>query len=183
MEIICVFYLLFSLGLFPHSAPLNDKPALTIKINAIMSRNPVAIERTLFSPTFFFNRATRAQHVIVAINNMGISEIQKLEFFRIRISVITRSVRAARSWFDAPKTGHVWFLTKPADMLPPGLATRAAPGERFALGPGAFYLHAPDGIGRSKLAANVEHEFGQPATARNLNTLNQLAALLDGMQE
>jgi uncharacterized protein (DUF1697 family) len=46
--------------------------------------------------------------------------------------------------------------------------------ERFFLGDGVFYLHAPDGIGRSKLAANVERLLGVPATARNWRTVGKV---------
>lgn len=37
-----------------------------------------------------------------------------------------------------------------------------------------FYLHAPDGIGRSKLAANLEKLLGVPITGRNWNTVRKL---------
>lgn len=39
--------------------------------------------------------------------------------------------------------------------------------EEIALIDNVFYLHAPDGIGRSKLAARVERLLGVGATARN----------------
>lgn len=37
-----------------------------------------------------------------------------------------------------------------------------------------FYLFAPEGIGRSKLVANMESWLGVAATGRNLNTINKL---------
>ena len=37
-----------------------------------------------------------------------------------------------------------------------------------------FYLHAPNGIGRSKLASGIESCLGVSATGRNLNTINKL---------
>jgi uncharacterized protein (DUF1697 family) len=40
-----------------------------------------------------------------------------------------------------------------------------------------FYLHAPDGIGRSKLASRVEKHLGVTATARNFRTVEKLMAL------
>ena len=39
-----------------------------------------------------------------------------------------------------------------------------------------FYLYAPDGIGRLKLAA-AEKKIGVPSTARNLRTVVKLAEL------
>lgn len=41
-----------------------------------------------------------------------------------------------------------------------------------------FYLHAPDGIGRSKLVANIESCLGVSATGRNLNTINKLKTMV-----
>ena len=43
-----------------------------------------------------------------------------------------------------------------------------------------FYLHAPDGIGRSKLVEKMGKAFiGITMTARNLNTVNKLAVMVD----
>jgi uncharacterized protein (DUF1697 family) len=44
----------------------------------------------------------------------------------------------------------------------------------FSLAGRVFYLHAPDGIGRSKLAERVERCLGMPATARNWRTVQKL---------
>ena len=49
--------------------------------------------------------------------------------------------------------------------------------ERFKLVGKVFYLHAPDGFGRSKLAANAERLLGVPATGRNWNTVRKLAEM------
>ncbi len=46
--------------------------------------------------------------------------------------------------------------------------------ERFALIDSVFYLHAPEGIGRSRLAAKAEKLLGVPATARNWRTVRRL---------
>jgi uncharacterized protein (DUF1697 family) len=40
-----------------------------------------------------------------------------------------------------------------------------------------FYLHAPDGIGRSKLAGQVENALGVAVTARNWRTVEKLMSL------
>jgi uncharacterized protein (DUF1697 family) len=44
-----------------------------------------------------------------------------------------------------------------------------------------FYLHAPHGIGRSKLVANIEVCLDQSASGRNLNTTNKVSAMLAKM--
>ena len=43
--------------------------------------------------------------------------------------------------------------------------------ERFHLIDKVFYLYAPEGIGRSKLAANAEKLLGAPMTDRNWRTV------------
>jgi uncharacterized protein (DUF1697 family) len=43
--------------------------------------------------------------------------------------------------------------------------------ERFELIDSVFYLHAPEGVGRSKLAANAEKLLGAPMTDRNWRTV------------
>jgi uncharacterized protein (DUF1697 family) len=43
--------------------------------------------------------------------------------------------------------------------------------ERFHLNAKAFYLYAPEGIGRSKLAASAEKLIGVPKTDRNWRTV------------
>ena len=43
--------------------------------------------------------------------------------------------------------------------------------ERYHLSDNVFYLHAPEGVGRSKLAASVEKLLGVPMTDRNWKTV------------
>jgi uncharacterized protein (DUF1697 family) len=51
--------------------------------------------------------------------------------------------------------------------------------ESYHLAESIFYLHAPDGIGRSRLATKLGRAFlGVSMTARNLNTMQRLDAML-----
>ena len=78
-----------------------------------------------------------------------------------------------------PKTLHFLFLAEPAsnpDME--ALDGVKTPTERFKLVDGVFYLHTPDGIGRSKLAANVEKHLGVVVTARNYRTVDKLLSMV-----
>ncbi len=83
--------------------------------------------------------------------------------------------------FDAPKTGHMWFLSGPAQADLDAMQGLAADDEAFALLTGCFCLHAPSGIGRSKLAAKVEKLLGVAATARNLNSVNKICDMLSAL--
>lgn len=74
-----------------------------------------------------------------------------------------------------PKTLHLFFLASaPAAPDIESLAKAKLPSERFHLTDHVFYLHAPDGIGRSKLAANAEKFLGVAVTARNWRTVQKL---------
>jgi len=77
-----------------------------------------------------------------------------------------------------PKSLHVWFLSAKASEADVAALTKLkTKTEQFQLTSAALYLHAPDGIGRSKLAANVERHLGVAATARNWRTVKSLIAI------
>jgi len=77
-----------------------------------------------------------------------------------------------------PKSLHLFFMAAaPANIDEKKLAGLQSDTERYALLNNVFYLHAPDGIGRSKLAASVERCLGVPVTARNWRTVNKILAL------
>ena len=77
------------------------------------------------------------------------------------------------------RTLHVFFL---ADVPPnpdlKKLESLRQGNEGFALKGRLFYLHTPDGVGRSKLAAGIERALGVPATGRNWQTVSRLMALV-----
>jgi uncharacterized protein (DUF1697 family) len=79
-----------------------------------------------------------------------------------------------------PRHLHIAFLLGPAAPARALIRDLKAPSETLMLGEGVAYLHAPEGIGRSKLAARLETALGTPLTARNLRTVEALAAMLDG---
>ena len=62
-----------------------------------------------------------------------------------------------------PKTLHIHFLASmPKNLDFAILESIKSERERFVLKDGVLYLHAPDGIGRSKLAANAESYLAFP---------------------
>lgn len=75
----------------------------------------------------------------------------------------------------APNTLHLNFLDAiPAKPNLDALEKIRAPSERFFLKDKVVYLHAPDGVGRSKLAANTERLLDVAMTSRNWNTVCKL---------
>jgi len=78
-----------------------------------------------------------------------------------------------------PRTLHFFFLAEPAsDPNSKALESAKSPTEQYELTDGVFYLYAPDGIGRSRLAANAEKHLGVVTTARNYRTVDKLASMI-----
>jgi uncharacterized protein (DUF1697 family) len=77
------------------------------------------------------------------------------------------------------KTIHFFFLADEPTVDTEKLQRLATSTEKYQLIDRVFYLFAPDGIGRSKLAANVEKCMAVATTARNLNTVNKLLGMID----
>jgi uncharacterized protein (DUF1697 family) len=75
----------------------------------------------------------------------------------------------------APQTLHIGFLASvPGNPDLQSLEKLRAGTERFRLISPVFYLDAPDGVGRSRLAANAERLLGVPMTDRNWRTVCKL---------
>ncbi|WP_283743224.1 DUF1697 domain-containing protein [Sideroxydans sp. CL21] len=77
-----------------------------------------------------------------------------------------------------PKSLSLLFL----DEAPPhpdlkSLEAIRADSERFKLAGKVFYLHAPEGFGRSRLAARAEKLLGVAASGRNWSTVCKLAQM------
>ena len=109
--------------------------------------------------------------------------------FRPSVMVLSEdefSAIVARTPFVAeiedPRFLNIWFMRESATRA--NLARMhdiAANGEKFLLTDLAFYLHAPNGVGRSKLAGQVEKCLGVDATARNWRTVGKISDLLSAL--
>lgn len=72
---------------------------------------------------------------------------------------------------DATKTAHLFFRFDPAAPLDVGaLDALTAASEKLVVTNDVVYLHAPNGIGRSKLAAKLSNPKFANLTSRNLRT-------------
>jgi uncharacterized protein (DUF1697 family) len=79
-----------------------------------------------------------------------------------------------------PASLHLGFLAAaPRDPDRQKLDSLRRESERFCLIDDVFYLHAPEGVGRSKLAANVERVLGVPLTDRNWRTVCKVGELAE----
>lgn len=113
--------------------------------------------------------------------------IQNLKGFEPHVLVLDRKdledAIAANPFPEAESDSkglHFGFL----DGLPTNpdldkLESLKSDSERFQLNKNMFYLHAPDGVGRSKLAANCERLLGVPMTDRNWRTISKIRELAE----
>jgi len=74
-----------------------------------------------------------------------------------------------------PRALHAGFLAAAPERPDiKALERLKSDSERFRLVDSVFYLHAPQGVGRSKLAANAERLLGAPMTDRNWRTVRTI---------
>jgi uncharacterized protein (DUF1697 family) len=111
--------------------------------------------------------------------------VAKARGFEPRLLVLTRHElerAAAGNPFpeadDNPASVHLFFLAEPAkDADVKSMHAVKTATERFVLKGRVLYLHTPDGVGSSKLAARAERLLGVAATARNWRTVTTLLEL------
>lgn len=103
--------------------------------------------------------------------------VQKRFGFAPRVMTLTSEALSAAIAANPYKenTDHsrtlLFFLAEPAETADFDAIDSLREGnEAFEMSSRVFYLSAPDGIGRSKLAQNVERHLKVPTTARNLRT-------------
>jgi uncharacterized protein (DUF1697 family) len=78
-----------------------------------------------------------------------------------------------------PKSLHLFFLDEvPKHPDLKALDAIKADSERYKLTGKVFYLHAPEGVGRSRLAARAEKLLGVAVSGRNWNTVCKLAEMV-----
>lgn len=81
---------------------------------------------------------------------------------------------------DDPAKFHLFFSESPPEKPDfPKIRSVKKESEQFDLKGRVFYLYAPEGIGRSKLAANIEKYIGKPVTARNWRTVRKIMEMAE----
>jgi uncharacterized protein (DUF1697 family) len=88
----------------------------------------------------------------------------------------------ARNPWPEEKDGkhlHVIFTAGPPDAAVVDAALeKASGGDDARIVDGALYMHTPNGLGRSKLAAELSRKGPKDGTARNWTTVTKLLAML-----
>lgn len=122
------------------------------------------------------------QPVAAGLAETVAAEIERRRGFRPHVLLLSRQQLAeaveSNPFPEAegePKSLHLYFLVSRAEEPDlDSLNAVRAPDERFVLTDGVFYLHAPQGIGCSKLASSVDRSLGARTTARNWRTVRRL---------
>jgi uncharacterized protein (DUF1697 family) len=107
------------------------------------------------------------------------AEIKKSRGFELQVLLMEKAdmkkAMEANPFPEAesePNTLHLLFLfSVPERPDLQALESIQKESERFVLKSKVFYLHAPEGVGKSKLAANIERLLGVPTTGRNWRTV------------
>ena len=83
---------------------------------------------------------------------------------------------------DEPKSLHLFFMDAvPEDPDLDALNALKTDSERFALIDKVFYLHTPDGLGRSKMAEKVGRGWKVNITARNWRTVSKVMEMAQAL--
>jgi uncharacterized protein (DUF1697 family) len=78
-------------------------------------------------------------------------------------------------------TLHLGFLAaEPENVNFEKLVNLQTESEHYCLTPKVFYLYAPEGVGKSRLAAGAEKIIGVDMTDRNWNTVCKLKEMVNG---
>jgi uncharacterized protein (DUF1697 family) len=125
--------------------------------------------------------ATKAE----TLGNKISAAVLKVHGFEPRVLLLTQKdlqLAITANPFPQAEADHksllFYFLAAPAKQANiDALNSLKRNAEAFALTKQVFYLHAPDGIGKSKLAERVEKLLGVAATARNWRTVHSVLEL------
>ena len=82
---------------------------------------------------------------------------------------------------DEGKTVHFYFCFEKPTLNLDKVESYISSSESYELKGNVLYLHAPDGIGRSKLVLNIESCLGVSYTGRNLNTVLKLQDMIQSV--
>jgi uncharacterized protein (DUF1697 family) len=120
-----------------------------------------------------------AENIIAQLSKQLTAEIKKRHGFEPYVLILgldaIKKAIAGNPFPEVesdPSSLHLGFLAfAPEHPDLKKLESLKRESERFHLSDSVFYLHAPEGIGRSKLAASTEKLLGVPMTDRNWRTV------------
>ncbi|MDH5444817.1 MAG: DUF1697 domain-containing protein [Gammaproteobacteria bacterium] len=111
----------------------------------------------------------------IVSNNFGF----KPEVLVLKKSDFLSSIKHNPFHPNEGKSAHFYFCSKKPKVNTDKLDKYIDDTEEYKLINKVFYLHAPKGIGRSRLVANIESCLGVSVTGRNLNTIRKLEEMVE----
>lgn len=111
----------------------------------------------------------------IVANNFGFTP----EVFVLGKSEFLSSIKHNPFHPSEGKTAHFYFCSTKPEVDTDKLDKYLDDTEEYRLINKVFYLHAPRGIGRSRLVANIDSCLGMPVTGRNLNTIKKLEEMVN----
>lgn len=127
-------------------------------------------------------------NVVLKCGDNPMQQIQRLvtdnfgfspSVFALDHSTFASAVSANPYCESEGKFVHFYFCKNDIELNHDQVDKFISESEEYTVNGKVFYLHAPEGIGRSKLVANIESCLGQNATGRNLNTINKISSMLE----
>jgi uncharacterized protein (DUF1697 family) len=127
----------------------------------------------------------------VELANVISLEVEKKCGFTPRVLVLTvedLDMAMDENPFPVPEgdgsTLHLGFLAEePENVNLEKLTALKGESEHYCLTPKVFYLYAPDGVGKSRLAAAAEKIIGVEMTDRNWNTVCKINELVGNLKK
>lgn len=152
------------------SLPMKELVAALEEIGAQKARTYIQSGNAVFEST---------EKNVARLSKQLSAEIMRRRGFEPRVHILTLEALAkaiAENPFPEvisdPSSLHLGFLaSSPKSPDLKKLSSLRKESERFHLTESVFYLHAPEGVGRSKLAASSEKFLGVPMTDRNWRTV------------
>ena len=124
------------------------------------------------------NAGAKSDHELEKGLEHGLQETLKLEAHAFASLASELKERVANPpWNAQPNRIHLFIHKNPIDAKVLDKLHRALRDtEEISLANDHFWLRAPDGLARSKIAARASSIIGQPVTARSLSSLGKILA-------
>ncbi len=154
-------------------------------VKGLLAEGLEDVKTYIASGNLLFRSALSAPELEALIEGV----IRKLFGFEAPVFLVTathlKKLLDENPYRDAEAQGagqHIFFLKAKASSADlDALSALKDNGEDFTLTDEAFYLYAPNGIGRSKLAEKIGRYIKADMTARNLNTVKKLIDMAGAM--
>ena len=161
-----------------HILPMKELAVLLEKLGLVNVKTYIQSGNVVFQSKTL-NTSTLADKISAVINKKyGFApHVFVLQLRDIKRAVVSNPFPEAES---APKSLHVYFLAAtPKKGVLEDLESIKRDSESICLKGKNLYLHAPEGVGKSKLAMSAEKKLGVPVTARNWRTVCKLLEMAE----